>query len=76
MSWKRLNSLIEADSDKISVDGTLQLCDHLGTDAEDVALLALALELKSPAPGEWERKGWIDGWRALGYAFHINASFC
>lgn len=35
-------------------------------DPEDVVLLAIAYELKSPRIGEWNRKGWMDGWKALG----------
>jgi DCN1-like protein 1/2 len=35
-------------------------------DPEDVVLLAVAYELKSPRVGEWTRKGWVDGWKAIG----------
>lgn len=48
------------------MDGTIALCSELGVDPEDVGLLALAYELKSPSPGEWARKGWVDGLKALG----------
>lgn len=50
----------------ISIDGTLQFCADLDLAPEDVLLLALAYELHSPRMGEWPRKGWIDGWKALG----------
>ncbi|KZV63523.1 DUF298-domain-containing protein [Peniophora sp. CONT] len=56
----------EGDGETISVDGTIALCSELGVDPEDVGLLALAYELKSPSPGEWARKGWVDGLKALG----------
>jgi len=38
-------------------------------DPEDVVLLAIAYELKSPKIGQWERKGWVDGWKALQCVF-------
>ena len=58
------------------MDGTIALCTELGVDPEDVALLALAYELKSPSPGEWARKGWVDGLKVLGcvsvsFAFYL-----
>ena len=56
----------DPDGDEISVDGTIKLCEELGVDPEDVVLLAVAYELKSPAMGQWTRKGWTDGWKALG----------
>ena len=45
------------------MDGTLKLCEDLGVDPEDVVLLAVAYELKSPRMAEWTRKGWIEGWK-------------
>ncbi|KAI0772422.1 Cullin binding-domain-containing protein [Trametes elegans] len=56
----------DPDGDDISVNGTIQLCEDLSVDPEDVVLLAVAYELKSPAMGQWTRKGWTDGWKALG----------
>lgn len=35
-------------------------------DPEDVVLLAVAYDLKSLRMGEWSRKGWLEGWKALG----------
>jgi DCN1-like protein 1/2 len=58
--------LVEPGGEDITVEGTIKLCEDLGTDPEDVVLLAVAYELKSPRVGEWNRKGWIDGWRSLG----------
>lgn len=57
--------LVEQDDDSIGVDGTMKLCEDLGVNPEDVVLLAIAYELKSPGVGEWPRKGWSDGWRSL-----------
>lgn len=56
----------EPDGDDITIDGTIKLCEDLGVDPEDVVLLAVAYELKSPAMGQWTRKGWTEGWKALG----------
>lgn len=65
----RLNEIFdrykEQDGDTIGVDGTMKMCEDLQTDPEDVALLAIAFELKSPNVCEWHRKGWTDGWRSL-----------
>jgi DCN1-like protein 1/2 len=30
-------------------------------------MLAVAFELGSPRIGEWDRKGWTNGWKRLGY---------
>lgn len=56
---------LDRDSETIGVDGTMRWCEDLQVDPEDVALLAIAYELKSPAVGEWTRKGWTDGWKTL-----------
>ncbi|KAF8214683.1 hypothetical protein K438DRAFT_1749776 [Mycena galopus ATCC 62051] len=45
----------DPDSDDITVEGTIRLCQDLGMDSEDVVLLAVALELKSMNVGEWNR---------------------
>ncbi|KAJ7573970.1 Cullin binding-domain-containing protein [Mycena floridula] len=70
-STSKLTSLFdkykEPDSDEIAVDGTIKLCEDLGVDPEDVVLLAVAYELKSPSLGRWTKQGWIEGWKALGY---------
>ena len=56
----------DADGEDITVNGTIKLCEDLGVDPEDVVLLAIAYELKSPSMGEWNRKGWVDGWKSIG----------
>ncbi|KAG1721965.1 Cullin binding-domain-containing protein [Suillus lakei] len=40
--------------DEISIDGTIQLCQDLKVDPENVVLLA------------WNKKGWVEGWSRLG----------
>ncbi|KAF5326693.1 hypothetical protein D9619_004920 [Psilocybe cf. subviscida] len=50
----------------IAVDGTLQLCNDLDVDPEDVVFLSLAYELKSPRMGQWTKQGWIEGWKSIG----------
>lgn len=44
----------------------MKWCVDLGVDPEDVVLLSLAYELKSPTVGSFPRKPWIDGWKSLG----------
>lgn len=58
--------MADPDGDDITVDGTIRLCEDLGVDPEDVVLLAVAFELKSPEMGVWERKSWVDGWKGVG----------
>ena len=47
--------------------GALKWCEDLGVSPEDVVLLPIAYELKSPSVGSFPRKPWIDGWKSLGY---------
>ena len=63
--------LEDEDGDTIGVDGTLRWCTDLGVDPEDVSLLAIAYELKSPTVGEWTKSGFVDGWQRLGYVTHF-----
>lgn len=63
---------VEPDGEDITIDGTIKLCEDLGVDPEDVVLLAVAYELKSPAMGQWTRKGWTEGWKALGCVPHMH----
>ena len=57
---------LDRNDDDITVDGTLSLCSDLGVDPEDVVLLSVACELKSPSVGRWRKTNWIQGWRGLG----------
>ena len=57
---------IDSDGDAITVDGTIKLCEDLCVDPEDIVLLAVAYELKSPGIGEWNKKGWVEGWKNVG----------
>ncbi|EIM84253.1 DUF298-domain-containing protein [Stereum hirsutum FP-91666 SS1] len=70
-STSKLNAVFDNyadpnDPDLITVDGTIKLCEDLGVDPEDVVLLAVAYELKSPRMAEWKRQGWIAGWKSVG----------
>ena len=65
---------IDPDGDDITIDGTIKFCEDLEVDPEDVVLLAVAYELKSRSMGTWTKKGWVDGWKALGwvtYTYYI-----
>ena len=52
-----------------------KLPDQAKAAPEDVVILAVAYELKPPAMGTWSRKGWVDGWRSLGYVHSIFLNF-
>ncbi|KAF9463500.1 defective in Cullin neddylation protein 1 [Collybia nuda] len=56
----------DPDAEEITVNGTIKLCEDLDVDPEDVVLLAVAFELKSPRIGEWNKAGWTEGWKGLG----------
>ncbi|CAE6470772.1 unnamed protein product [Rhizoctonia solani] len=70
VSTQKLGALFDKykdpDSPNIGINGTIQWCEDLGVDPEDVSLLAVACELKSPTVGEWTRSGFVDGWKRLG----------
>ncbi|KAI6113597.1 Cullin binding-domain-containing protein [Pisolithus croceorrhizus] len=65
LSTSSINTLFDrykdSESDEITEDGTVRLCRDLGVDLEDVVLLAVAYELKSPHIGRWSKKGWVSG---------------
>jgi len=56
----------EPGSDEITIDGTIKLCADLDVNPEDVVLLAIAYELKSPGVGQWTKSGWMEGWKNIG----------
>jgi len=60
--------LLDPGAAEITVDGTIKLCEDLAVNPEDVVLLAVAFELKSPRVGEWNKQGWTEGWKNIGYA--------
>lgn len=43
----------------------MKWCEDLGVDPEDVVLLPIAYELKSPSVGSFPRDPWINGWKSL-----------
>lgn len=57
---------LDEDTDEITIEGTITFCKDLKVDPEEVVLLAIAYELKSPRIGQWTRQGWIDGWKNVG----------
>ncbi|KAF5366764.1 hypothetical protein D9758_006504 [Tetrapyrgos nigripes] len=69
-STSKLNTLFDKykdpDGDEITANGTIKFCEDLDVDPENVVLLAVAYELKSERLGEWNRKGWLEGWKSLG----------
>ncbi|KAF9512840.1 hypothetical protein BS47DRAFT_1330049 [Hydnum rufescens UP504] len=66
---KKLGELFDEYKDNggetMTVDGTMAFCQDINLDLDDVVLLALSYELKSPQMGEFSRTGWIEGWKAL-----------
>ena len=55
----------DRDVNEISIDGTLKFCEDLDVNPEDVVLLAVAYELKSPGVGTFPKEGWVEGWKKL-----------
>lgn len=66
---------VDPDGEDITIDGTIKLCEDLSVDPEDVVLLAIAYELKSPRMGQWTKTGWIEGLKGLGYAPSFSLRF-
>ncbi|KAF9529113.1 defective in Cullin neddylation protein 1 [Crepidotus variabilis] len=62
----RLFDQYKDEGDEILINGTIKFCEDLQVDPEDVVLLAVACELKSPGMGRWTRQEWIDGWKHIG----------
>jgi len=56
----------EPGGEDITIDGTIRFCADLEVNPEDVVLLAIAYELKSPGIGHWTKQGWMEGWRYIG----------
>ncbi|GAB1526977.1 Scaffold-type E3 ligase [Rhizoctonia solani] len=79
VSTQKLGALFDKykdpDSANIGINGTIQWCEDLGVDPEDVSLLAVACELKSPTVGEWTKNGFIDGWKRLGRSRETKRSY-
>ncbi|TFK36066.1 hypothetical protein BDQ12DRAFT_257920 [Crucibulum laeve] len=77
-STSKLNALFDKykdrDGEDITVDGTIKLCEDLEVDPEDVVLLAIAYELKSPSLGQWKKQGWTEGWKNIGYVLFTFSS--
>ena len=51
--------------DTIGVEGTMRYMADLQVDLDDVATLTIAEALSSPTMGEFDREGFVQGWRAL-----------
>lgn len=49
----------------IGMDGTQNYCGDIGVSVEDVSFFILSEIVGSPAMGEIEREGFIDGWSLL-----------
>lgn len=58
--------MADPDEDEITVEGALKWFEDLRVKTEDVVLLPIAYELKSPTVGSFPRQQWIDGWKSLG----------
>ena len=62
------HSFTDPGGSEITVGGALKWFEDLGVDPEeDVVLLPIAYELKSPTVGSFPREPWVDGWRSLGH---------
>ena len=72
----KLSCFLDPDGEDITVNGTIKLCEDLEKDPEDVVLLAVAYELKSPEIGCWTRKGWVDGWKSNRYVSPLSVMIC
>ncbi|ORY06092.1 hypothetical protein K493DRAFT_296167 [Basidiobolus meristosporus CBS 931.73] len=71
INYQELSSIFEnykdPDEDAILVEGTERLCNDLEVDPTDVVMLVVAWHLNAERMCEFKRKGFVDGWAALGF---------
>ena len=58
--------------DIMNIEGTIRYFMAIGLDPEEPAVLALAYKLEAPSLGVFNRHGFVEGWRALGYVSLLN----
>ncbi|GAA5902954.1 hypothetical protein JCM5296_004503 [Sporobolomyces johnsonii] len=58
--WERYRD--SSNADEITMDGTMQYCEDLGINPEEVVMLALAWFTKAPTMGKFGKKGWVEAW--------------
>lgn len=51
--------------EETAIEGTIQYCEDLGVEPEDVVMLAVAWVTKAPTMGRFSKKGWIEGWKEV-----------
>ncbi|GAA6044281.1 hypothetical protein JCM8097_002110 [Rhodosporidiobolus ruineniae] len=61
--WDRYSD--PANPTEIGMEGTMQYCQDLGVNPEDVVMLALAWFTKAPTMGRFARKGWLEAWQGI-----------
>jgi hypothetical protein len=58
---------VSSSEDIMNIDGTWSYFQAIGLDPEDPVGLALAYQLDAPSLGVFNRHGFVEGWRHLGY---------
>jgi DCN1-like protein 1/2 len=54
--------------DGIGTEGAMKFLGDINVQLDEVACLGIAELLKSPSMGEFTREGFVNGWKAVGYA--------
>ncbi|KAI9837354.1 MAG: hypothetical protein M1819_000429 [Sarea resinae] len=55
----------EESPDTIGVEGAMKYLGDLGVNLDEVTVLAISEALQAPTMGEFNREGFVDGWRSL-----------
>ncbi|GAA98918.1 uncharacterized protein L969DRAFT_539193 [Mixia osmundae IAM 14324] len=63
---KAFDSFAGQGIDLTDYDGTIEYCTKLEVDPTDPIMLAVAQLCSAPSMGTFERKGYLEGWKALG----------
>jgi len=58
---------VSSSEDIINIEGTMSYFQAIGLDPEEPVGLALSYQLEAPSLGVFNRHGFVEGWRNLGY---------
>ena len=58
---------VSSTEDIINIEGTMSYFQAIELDPEDPVGVALAYQLEAPSLGVFNRQGFVEGWRTLGY---------
>ena len=66
---------VSSSEDIINIEGTMSYFQAIGLDPEEPVGLALSYQLEAPSLGVFNRHGFVEGWRNLGYCLPLHPPF-